>query len=122
MKTQFIADVQAFLALNSAIKTLEDQRDALKARLREAAEATKGKELELDGYRVTVTECDRTNVRTKQLIEKYPELVDELVYHTQYNRTDIVKVEEETEAEKTESDELKVQETKEITLSKSEAA
>ena len=97
MKQQFIADVQAFLALQSAIKTLEEQRDALKAKLKEAASATKGNVLELDGYRVTVTECDRTNVRTKKLIAEHPELVDQLVYHTKYSRTDVVKIEETAE-------------------------
>lgn len=88
-KAQAAAKIERYLELQAAIKEASKEADALKAELKELADATEARTYVTDEHSVSITTATRKTVNAKALAEAHPKIAEKF---TEYTRYDTVRI------------------------------
>lgn len=77
--------IEEYLNLQAVIKTATKEADAIKAELKELAEANESRTYTVDDHVVTVTTSTRKNVDAKALAAAHPKIAEKFTKETWYD-------------------------------------
>lgn len=84
-KAQAETKIERYLELQALIKEASKEADALKAELKELAEANESRTYIVDDHFVTVTTATRKSVDAKALAAAHPKIAAKFTKETQYD-------------------------------------
>lgn len=84
-KAQAALKIEDYLNLQAVIKAATKQADAIKAELKELAEANESRTYTVEDHAVTITTATRKTVDAKALAEAHPKIAAKFTKETSYD-------------------------------------
>lgn len=84
-KAQAATKIERYLALSAIIKEASKEADAIKAELKELAEANESRTYTVEEHAITITTSTRRSVDAKALAEAHPKIAAKFTKETTYD-------------------------------------
>lgn len=84
-KAQAATKIERYLALSAIIKEASKEADAIKAELKELAEANESRTYTVEDHAITITTSTRRSVDAKALAEAHPKIAAKFTKETTYD-------------------------------------
>ena len=84
-KTQATTKIERYLKLQERIKRDSKEADAIKAELKELAEANENRTYTVENHAVIITTATRKNVDAKALAAAHPKIAEKFTKETNYD-------------------------------------